>query len=781
MKKKLRSVFCVCMSLLLCFAAGAGYPAAALETASDIETPPAALPVEQVSDAVRQALLIDAQRVESIDLAAQEELNMLTCQTKADTETVRLFSGPVKFKEDGEFKLIDNTIKSRGGMQRMFSKYAFENAANSIKTYFPKQVNSGVLVEKNETSIELIPITQQNPDGITMQSTFGTQTQQVVHYQNAFGSGQHLQYAPVNTGLKENILLDAYAGVNAYSYIVKTDLIPTVDDRTVVFKTPDTKETKAVMQATFMQDSCATDPHFSFDNDYQVTKTDDGVYLLTMLLDEVFLTSESTVYPVLIDPNLVIVEKNEPGYDLKVIQTTTVYSGDKTRVGYNDVWNQVGDNGSKGEGLMYVKIHLPDSLKNINPEKLTRVVFKVREGSGRTDISTIRLFGTSTPQWTIADRNYNNRPSLLSTVIAHRNVSWANPAFDGWIDFNLYSLAKEWLKYLLKDGGYPCDRGFALKAMDPQMPSRHFCSHNNTSYEPSIEFEYEDDTSLAEGTYYIRNVQSNLYLTLPSPNYNNAVQRPLTGGSNQKWKVKKLGGGYYSIQTVHTSGNYLVRGNLYAGSPYGCKAIANTEAQRDVQIIKNADGTYRILKPSKYGGRAFDALDVYNKSTASGTQVIWYPYKGSDNERWVFEQNAGGAYRQINTEEPNCLGYALFQSEKVNPDWEFWDWNGDTEKYSGDFEDIISKYYPCRRIAAYNTPINMNEYRIAVRSPRDFDGSNFYHVIYQLGDGTWAGKDDTSPSQHFDADNPSTDNSMWSNNRYPQSCGTIYFAVERWQ
>ena len=53
------------------------------------------------------------------------------------------------------------------------------------------------------------------------------------------------------------------------------------------------------------------------------------------------------------------------------------------------------------------------------------------------------------------------------------------------------------------------------------------------------------------------------------------------------------------------------------------------------------------------------------------------------------------------------------------------------------------------------------------------------HVIYQLSDGTWAGKDDTAPSQHFGNSNPSTTPAMWSNDAYSPSAGTIYFAVTR--
>jgi len=63
----------------------------------------------------------------------------------------------------------------------------------------------------------------------------------------------------------------------------------------------------------------------------------------------------------------------------------------------------------------------------------------------------------------------------------------------------------------------------------------------------------------------------------------------------------------------------------------------------------------------------------------------------------------------------------------------------------------------------------------SVRAPRK-DGY-IYHYIYQLSDGTWAGKDDTSASEHFGNGNPSVSEEMWANGAYSADAGTLYFAV----
>lgn len=140
----------------------------------------------------------------------------------------------------------------------------------------------------------------------------------------------------------------------------------------------------------------------------------------------------------------------------------------------------------------------------------------------------------------------------------------------------------------------------------------------------------------------------------------------------------------------------------------------------------------------------------------------------------------GGVYRPEYSMSINCFEYALFIEGFEYPLFYFNDTSHSTEYYSFRFQGAIEKYaVSCRRIAAYDTPIDVNnEYRVAVRAPNN--PGRLYHVIYQLSDGTWAGKDDQGASEHFDNGNPSISPEMWSDDAYPASAGTIYFAVERW-
>ncbi len=141
----------------------------------------------------------------------------------------------------------------------------------------------------------------------------------------------------------------------------------------------------------------------------------------------------------------------------------------------------------------------------------------------------------------------------------------------------------------------------------------------------------------------------------------------------------------------------------------------------------------------------------------------------------------GGAYRQVNDYDTNCFEYAmLFDTDQkfVFPFRLF-----DPKLNSSYFIQRIISWiesctsYTCRSINAYNSAITSDEYRIAARVPNK-DGYN-YHFIYQLSDGTWAGKNDSSLSCHFGNANPSISPEMWANDAYSPDAGTIYFAVKR--
>ena len=140
----------------------------------------------------------------------------------------------------------------------------------------------------------------------------------------------------------------------------------------------------------------------------------------------------------------------------------------------------------------------------------------------------------------------------------------------------------------------------------------------------------------------------------------------------------------------------------------------------------------------------------------------------------------GGEYVQLNDEIVKCFGYAL----KIYDGRGFRHNSSYTSHMTADYACLFQKEieengFTCVPIAEYNSPIDETAYRVAVRVPMCRETGKYYHIIYQLSDGTWAGKDGSSPSIQFSADNPSECSEMWSFDVYPKESGTIYFAIKR--
>ena len=82
----------------------------------------------------------------------------------------------------------------------MFSEVAYENTSNRLHFALPKRIQQGVRLKQEASSIQMTPVTLQNPPAVKKEVAFLGETQSMVEYQDAFGEHMHLQYAAVNQG-----------------------------------------------------------------------------------------------------------------------------------------------------------------------------------------------------------------------------------------------------------------------------------------------------------------------------------------------------------------------------------------------------------------------------------------------------------------------------------------------------------------------------------------------------------------------------------------------------
>ena len=146
-------------------------------------------------------------------------------------------------------------------------------------------------------------------------------------------------------------------------------------------------------------------------------------------------------------------------------------------------------------------------------------------------------------------------------------------------------------------------------------------------------------TDIADGVYYIKNVNSGLYLDVADGSGDNGAniqQHSFNGSTAQQFKVQKTNDGYYLFltgcsdysQAIDVTGWSVEDGaNIDTWSKAGGK-------NQQFGLRKEANGAYAILT------RVTDCksgLDVYNMSKSNGANVCQWPYWGGAGQQWIFE------------------------------------------------------------------------------------------------------------------------------------------------
>lgn len=595
------------------------------------------LTMEHLPDAVYNAIKSEITEDTELTKDGQSDLYSITTTENDGTKTIFSFQEPIKFRDENNrihFK-SDKVKKSN----KLFSSYAFQSDENNITAYLPKRIKDNVLLEANNFKIQFRPVVNKNVKAVKKLFTFHDATEEVVEYADVFGQGTALQYKPMMNGLKENIVLNQYNGQNTFQFYIDIgELEPAfMEGESIPLLHPDTKEIVCVLgqvdaRDSFTGDYSDTEQHFTLFNSLKLEKDKKNDYLLTITVDKEFLESDTTVYPVVIDPILNANSSN--------MKDTTVYSSYPTKqTYYTSSYLNVGDHGSYGEGQALVKVTNMSSFASISPDNLVDVTYHVYEGSGRTTNTIIRLRDTLSI-WSDTSVTWNNRPSqgdFVSDIQIHGS---------GWKEFPLKYLFKSWLSNVRGEGGFSADYGFYLTAYENYMidlpQSRHFCSSEHGTYKPYVKVVY-NAASFEPGVYYIRNVQSGKYMDVNgqyTTSGTNVHQWQFHGGQSQQWRVISAGSGYYYIRPMHAPTRSLDVESNYSSNESNIWIYGDnyTGDSAKWQIILNShfsDGSYRLIcKASGKAAVVQSALDT------NGANIFQYTYTTGEcrNDDWIFER-----------------------------------------------------------------------------------------------------------------------------------------------
>ncbi len=575
-------------------------------------------------------------------------------QNEDDTRTMYYYNVPVKHTDtDGTTFDIDVSIEKSKD-----KKYKYANTQNAVKLGFPKNIENGIdisgdrdvsvkpVYEHTETEKQTTVITA--PKGALLvtaasnvirylsnvdnENTEATATEEYVDYPNAFGPDTTLRCTPVVNGVKQDVILDKNIGENtfAFDFDFGNQEIIEEEDGTLSVYDKGTEEITGYITPIKVFDAEGTEAEDCY---YTYEKTDLGEWRITANVNEEFLNSENTVYPVTVDPDYI----DTPEYGVK---DAMVNKGAKTKNYGSNTSFYVGKYTSGSVMRALIGFSQLD-LSNIDPSQMYSASFSLKDIVQNEDAITIEAYEyynswtESSVTWNSSGMgdaaNYGSSP--VDTHVVSKSAG-ADNTYAHRYYFMFKNTAKKWCQYK-----HYQSYGFMIKSSSESTSG--FCtfgSYDATSNKPTLVFRYNPPAkTVANGTYYFKNAHSSKYLTRASDDIHehNVRQNALAGTAKQRWTIEYYADGYYYIhEEDNPDRNLKIEGGSNGDNIRTAVANAGSEYQ-----------LYRIIQ-SKYGYRIMtknypaQCVQLDSATTTESANVRRDAYDKAKYQEWYLQNEA---------------------------------------------------------------------------------------------------------------------------------------------
>lgn len=348
---------------------------------------------------------------------------------------------------------------------------------NDINLIMPYNISNGVSLDYMDYNLTIIP------GSINDEVSFEEHDNSVI-YNSVFDKSTSLQYIPLLSGVKENIIISEYNEESSFDFTIKTNGLSAFNiGEKWHFSLEEDAELKFTIGSVEIYDAVGK---LGLGH-LEVEETNNEFeYIIHIIPDYDFLLNENTVYPVTIDPTITVSDNT---HGVNSIIDAPVFAGypNSNFGGYE--YNRIGTPSSNyGVGRTAVKLSgltNTSDYQNMIAAQITDVKFYVREGigGGTQNINVYPLINTS---WTETGVTWNNIGSY--DVSYNYGASMAN---NQWTSFNITNLVKDW-----KNNIFSADAGFILINSN-ENNDECFCSseHFTTSFRPYVVVTYNSSVS----------------------------------------------------------------------------------------------------------------------------------------------------------------------------------------------------------------------------------------------------------------------------------------------
>jgi hypothetical protein len=507
-------------------------------------------------------------------LTSEETLSSYVFLNEDGTRTAYFMDEAVKFVDaNGIIQEKDLTLVPTVG--------GYTTEKNDIELTLPTDPSRGITLLWNNTAVRIIPQGGTLGEAVVEDNT--------VRYVDYYGNGADLVYTPTLSGLKEDIILESYAGKNTFTFMLNTGGLRLYSANGRYFLAASKTATERIELGDVV--SFDARGRFSVGTMTAQTVTAGQIYRLTLTVDEAFLTDPNTVYPVSIDPTLEVSDNNAAGSieDVSIYQGKPTTNGNWTYLhsGYYDSNYTVSRTLFRLTGLIRSSVY-----QELNANQVSSAEFHIWEASGTATTSVYLRANDGREDWSESGATWKDSGVVLGTIYDTENLVSNSEAV-----FDITQLVKDW-----KSGTQNIQKGFVLQSSNETSRDKAFYSseHSNTARRPYVVMNY------ITHSYTIGLV--NTVLTLNEGNTCIIGKQTVPSGLDVEWTSSDT-----SVATVDEDGVVTAK---KAGTITVTASAIGADPQTCTVYVTIADGVYYLQNvASSY------RLDAGGTSISSTTNI----------------------------------------------------------------------------------------------------------------------------------------------------------------
>ncbi|MCQ4635525.1 DNRLRE domain-containing protein [Anaerovorax odorimutans] len=499
-----------------------------------------------------------------IDPEEVTEQNVVESKKTTDTTTYDLgggqemtvfHGGDVRYKDE-KGKLIDydpSLVEIKDGekteQNQALDKYAYENKEGDKKQYIPETLSektpilmeykdyqiafaptnktlkqSGTKEENVEVKKEKIPTTYEQEKKLPINAVYGDENKAAT-----------LTYTSGEYGVKETLTLEKKPESNVFQYRLRLKGMTArknVTDQGITFYDKETGDITGDISAPWMND--ASGDAYSEAITYEMKKdaAKDDEYLLTMTIDDAYLSDPQRQYPVTVDPSTTWTGSGK-------VKDAYIISGSYKNTNFYESGTKVMPAGKNSTGTHRTCIQFTDIKKTIKGHTVTSAkltVYETGTGASKQKVGAHRI----KESWSPGSVTWTKRPAFVGT--AYSTITTKKTAKSAHT-FNLLSYARDLANDSIPSYGIILNNNTATPSYACFYGSRHATS----AYRPKLVVTH----------YKVPNAPS-VSLSTSGSNTGTGLSfshsgMDMTDVSSVQYKIQKYNGSSYADYTSGTA------------------------------------------------------------------------------------------------------------------------------------------------------------------------------------------------------------------------------------